>query len=67
MTVTVDLAGEGSHELDATGKSYADLLAPFDVSVHEVSLLVDGRPVPEDQPVDDDIDRVEVVKLIQGG
>lgn len=67
MTVTVDLAGEGSHELDAAGKTYADLLAPFAVRVHEVSLLVDGRPVPEDQPVDEDIDRAEVVKLVQGG
>ena len=67
MTVTVDLAGEGTHELDAAGKTYADLLAPFNVSVHEVSLLVDGRPVPEDQPVGEDVDRVEVVKLIQGG
>jgi sulfur carrier protein len=67
MTVTVDLAGEGTHELDAAGKTYADLLAPFDVSVHEVSLLVDGRPVPEDQQVDDDVERVKVVKLIQGG
>jgi sulfur carrier protein len=67
MTVTVDLAGEGTHELDAAGKTYADLLAPFDVSVHEVSLLVDGRPVPEDQQVDDDVERVKVIKLIQGG
>ncbi|MXR50983.1 small archaeal modifier protein 2 [Halovenus sp. WSH3] len=67
MTVTVELAGEGSHEVDAAGKTYADLLAPFDVSKHEVSVLVDGRPVPEDQAVDSDVERVEVVRLIQGG
>jgi sulfur carrier protein len=67
MTVTVELAGEGSHEVDAAGKTYADLLAPFDLSKHEVSLLVDGRPVPEDQEVQSDIDHVEVVRLIQGG
>ena len=67
MTVTVELAGEGSHELDTAGKTYAELLAPFDVSKHEVSVLVEGRPVPEDQPVPDDIERVEVVRLIQGG
>lgn len=67
MTITVELAGEGSRELDAAGKTYADLLAPFDVSKHEVSMLVDGRPVPEDQPVEGDVDHVEVVRLIQGG
>ena len=67
MTITVELAGEGSRELDPADKTYADLLAPFDVSKHEVSMLVDGRPVPEDQPVESDVDRVEVVRLIQGG
>lgn len=67
MTVTVELAGEASREIDAAGKTYADLLAPFNVSKHEVSVLVDGRPVPEDQPVGSDVERVEVVRLIQGG
>lgn len=67
MTVTVALAGEQTHEVAAADKTYADLLAPFDVSKHEVSLLVDGRPVPEDQPVGTDVEHVEVVRLIQGG
>jgi len=30
-----------------------------------VSVLVDGRPVPEDRPVD--ADRVEVLRLVKGG
>lgn len=67
MTVTVELVGEGTHELDAVDKTYADLLSPFDVSKHEVSIMVDGRPVPEDQPVDSDVDAVRIVRLIQGG
>ena len=67
MSVTVELVGEGSHEIDASGKTYAELLEPFDVSKHEVSMLVDGRPVPEDQPVDGEIDQVRIVRLIQGG
>ena len=67
MSVTVELVGEESHEVDASGKTYADLLAPFEVSKHEVSMLVDGRPVPEDQPVDAEIERVRIVRLIQGG
>ncbi|MFT4947350.1 MAG: sulfur carrier protein [Natronomonas sp.] len=67
MTVTVELAGEQSREVDPAGKTYADLLAPFDLSKHEVSVLVDGRPVPEDQPVESDVDSVEIVRLIRGG
>lgn len=67
MSVTVELVGEGSHEVEADGKTYADLLVPFDVSRHEVSVMVDGRPVPEDQPVESGIDHVKVVRLIQGG
>lgn len=67
MSITVELVGEGSHELDIDAERYADLLAPFDVSRHEVSMLVDGTPVPEDQPIDDDVDEVQVVRLIKGG
>ena len=68
MDVEVELVGEGTRRVavgdDAT---YADLLAPFDVSIHEVSVLVDGRPVPEDLPVDADVERVRVVRLVRGG
>ncbi|MCU4926009.1 MoaD/ThiS family protein [Halobacteria archaeon AArc-dxtr1] len=72
MPVTVDVKGEETHELaradlTASGEAptYADLLAAIDLSPHEVSVLVDGRPVPEDQPVD--TDRVTVLRLIKGG
>lgn len=67
MSVTVELVGEGSREVETTGKTYADLLSPFDVSRHEVSVMVDGRPVPEDQPVGSDVEHVRIVRLIQGG
>ena len=67
MSVTVELVGEGSREVDPDGKTYADLLAPFGVSRHEVSMLVDGRPVPEDQPIGPEVDHVRVLRLIQGG
>ncbi len=67
MPVTVELVGETSKEVDESEKTYAELLAPFDVSKHEVSVMVDGRPVPEDQAVDPDIDHVRIVRLIQGG
>lgn len=67
MQITVELVGEGSHEVELEEGTYGDLLAPFDVSEHEVSILVDGRPVPEDRPVDDGIEQVQILRLIQGG
>jgi sulfur carrier protein len=67
MTVTVELVGEDSREVDAAGKTYGELLAPFEVSEHEVSMLVDGRPVPEDRTVGEDVDHVRILRLIQGG
>jgi sulfur carrier protein len=72
MRVTVDVKGEGSHELeleevatDAPEPTYADLLREVGLSPHEVSVLIDGRPVPEDQPVESE--RVTVLRLIKGG
>ncbi|MFB6184551.1 MAG: ubiquitin-like small modifier protein 2 [Haloarculaceae archaeon] len=66
MDVTVEFVGEGTREVSVeAGATYADLLDPLDVSRHEVSVLVDGRPVPEDQPVDHD--HVTVLRLVKGG
>jgi sulfur carrier protein len=66
--VTVELVGEGRREVEVgTDTTYADLLSPFDVSRHEVSILVDGRPVPEDAPVDGSVGAVRVLRLVQGG
>ncbi|WP_224448081.1 ubiquitin-like small modifier protein SAMP2 [Haloprofundus salilacus] len=66
MDVSVEIVGEERREVaisdDAT---YADLVSAVDLSPHEVSVLVDGRPVPEDQPVE--TDRVKVLRLIKGG
>ncbi|MFC7073899.1 ubiquitin-like small modifier protein 2 [Halovenus rubra] len=67
MGITVELVGEGSHEVDAETGQYSDLLSPFDVSKHEVSILVDGRPVPEDETIDNTVDHVRVIRLIKGG
>ena len=66
--VTVELVGEDTHEVTVDeDTTYGDLLAPFDVSLHQVTLTVDGRPVPEDAPVDAGVERVRVVRLIKGG
>jgi sulfur carrier protein len=65
MQVTVEVKGEGTHEIEAEQPTYADLLDAVDLSPHEASVLVEGRPVPEDQPVE--TDRVTVLRLIKGG
>lgn len=66
MRVTVSVVGEDTHELDAAADdTYADLLDALAYSPHEVSVLVDGRPVPEDATVD--AERVEVLRLVKGG
>lgn len=67
MSITVELVSGETQEVDQAGKCYADLLTPFEVSRHEVSILVDGRPVPADQPIEDGVDHVRVVRLISGG
>ncbi len=65
MDVTVEVVGEDTHDLSLSEPTYADLLAELDLSPHEVSVMVDGRPVPEDQRVA--ADRVQVLRLIKGG
>lgn len=65
MRVTVEVVGEDTHVFDVEDASYADLLAEVDLSPHEVSVMVDGRPVPENQPVE--ADHVKVLRLIRGG
>ena len=68
MQITVDVAGDETRTVDVpAGATYADLLDPLPLSVHEVSVLVDGRTVPEDQPIDHDVAAVRVVRLVQGG
>ncbi|WP_254521784.1 ubiquitin-like small modifier protein SAMP2 [Natrinema caseinilyticum] len=60
-----DATTAGNAEPTDTTPTYADLLREVDLSPHEVSVIVDGRPVPEDQPVESD--HVTVLRLIKGG
>ena len=66
MEVTCEIVGEGTETLavdsDAT---YGDLVKRLDYSRHEVTVLVDETPVPEDAPVE--TDHVRVLRLIKGG
>jgi sulfur carrier protein len=66
MEVTVAVVGGETHELDvADDATYGDLAEPLGFSRHEVSVLVDGRPVPEDDRVT--ADHVELLRLVKGG
>lgn len=65
MRVTLSVAGGDSHEFDVDGETYADLLARLDISPHEVAVVVDGRPVPEDSTVE--AEEARVVRLVSGG
>lgn len=65
MRVTLDVVGEATHEFEVSDETYADLLDAVGLSPNEVAVLVDGSPVPEDQPVA--TDHVRVLRLIHGG
>ncbi|MFW6153033.1 MAG: ubiquitin-like small modifier protein SAMP2 [Halobacteriota archaeon] len=65
MDLTVTVAGDGEHELTLEGATYADVIESVGLSVEEAVALVDGRPVPDDQPVDRA--DVTVLRLIHGG
>lgn len=65
MQVTLEVVGDAEHSFEVTDETYADLLAELDINRHLVTVTVDGRPVPEDQPVE--ADHARVVRLIKGG
>jgi len=68
--VTLEVVGGDTYEialadLPTDDPTYADLLTVTEYSHHEVAVMVDGRPVPEDQSVD--ADHVRVLRLVAGG
>ena len=66
MEVTCEIVGEGTETLTiAEDATYGDLVERLDYSRHEVTVLVDETPVPEDAPVE--TDHVRVLRLIKGG
>ena len=68
MQVSVELVGEGPRTVEVTDDAtVGDLVAPLAVSVHEVSVIADGRTLPADAPVPDDAAEIRVVRLIKGG
>lgn len=66
MQVTVEVVGEEIRELSIPDDAdYAALVREVGYSPHEVTVLVDNTPVPEDAPVA--ASRVQVLRLIKGG
>ena len=66
MEVTVDIKGEATETVAlGAAATYGDVLAAVDLSIHEATPIVDGRPVPSDQPVE--ADTVTVLRLVKGG
>lgn len=66
MQVTADVVGEAVRDLDLDDDAtYADLCRTLGYSPHEVAVLVDDRPVPEDRPIE--AERVRVLRLVKGG
>ena len=66
MQVTVDVKGEGRSEVTLDGDAtYRDLLDAVGLSPQEATVLVDGRPVPEDRSVG--TEEVTVLRLVRGG
>ncbi len=65
VRVTLEVVGGSEHEFEVEDATYSDLLEEIGLSPNEVAVLVDGRPVPEDQPVD--ADRARVLRLVAGG
>lgn len=66
MAVTADVKGEETRTIDvppdATPKR---VLAELDLSVHEATVLVDGRPVPDDASIE--ATTLTVLRLVKGG
>lgn len=65
MRHTLEVVGGDVHEFDVSDETYADLLDAVGVSPHEVAVLVDGTPVPEDRPVEEN--HARVVRIVKGG
>jgi len=66
MDVTCEVVGEGTETLSlADDATYADVCRATGYSPHEVTVLVDGSPVPEDEPVE--ASELKVLRLIKGG
>ena len=65
MEIAVTVPGEDEYRVRMNEGTYGDLLREIGYSPQEASILVDGNPVPADQPIT--AERVTVLRLVAGG
>lgn len=66
MEVTARIVGVGEQTLTLPDDAdYAALVRELGYSPHEVTVLVDESPVPEDAPIE--AEHVQVLRLVAGG
>ncbi len=65
MEVAVTVPGESTLTVEVIDGTYADVIEAIGMSPMEATVLVDGRPVPDDSPINSD--EVTVLRLIHGG
>lgn len=66
MQLTVEIVGDDERTVTVPDDAdYAAVVRELGYSPHEVTVLVDDSPVPEDAAVD--ADHVQVLRLIAGG
>lgn len=65
MELTVQVVGGDTHQLFIVDGTYADVLRAVNFHPQEATVLVDGRPVPDDAEITHT--DVQVLRLIAGG
>lgn len=65
MDVTARVMGGDTHHLELEDATSGDVLHAIGLSPQEATVVVDGRPIPADQPLE--YEEVNVVRLISGG
>lgn len=65
MDVELSVIGEKTYHFTITNETYGELLNEIGLSPQEVAVIVNGRPVPEDQTVSED--EIKVIRMIKGG
>ncbi|MDY7083319.1 MAG: ubiquitin-like small modifier protein 2 [Halobacteria archaeon] len=68
MKITAEVMNGDTHEIELPdGAIYAELLDEVGLNPEGAVVVVDGRPVPEDDEIDGDVQEVKIMRTISGG
>ncbi|XGI83848.1 ubiquitin-like small modifier protein 2 [Halorutilales archaeon Cl-col2-1] len=68
MEITAEVMNGDTYEVDVEDDAvYAEILDEVGLNPEGAVVVVDGRPVPEDGRVSDDVDRVKIMRTVSGG